>query len=203
MRIRLAMIIAVSCVLALTGLGQAAPPFGSKWVTTYDGYLQEDGGGFVLADTLIVVNNAHGSAAMPVWIEVYDKYGTAVPVASEGQTLLNGGSALAGNAIPSNGFGWITLGMIVNRATLDPWGFAGGEKFVFKVSAGLRGMPPIIEVKQVIYSAAQEFPGEAIWQPANIKTWAETCLGGLKGPGVTKLPKKMKWGLTADEALSP
>jgi hypothetical protein len=144
---------------------------------------------------------------MQIWIEVFDKYGTL-----EGeQTLLHDGTELPGNSIPSLGYGWITLGMIVNRATQDPSGNAGGENFSFRITNNLPSTPPIIQVKQVTYSTpstppiiqvkqvtystAQPFPGEAIWQHDNINMWSETCLGGHMGPGVCRIPKKMRcWG---------
>ena len=183
---KLVVVMAVIGVLAFAGWAVAAPPFPAKWIITYDGYLQEDAQGAVLADTLFVVNNAH-SAAMPVWIEVFNKYGEFV---QEGP-LYDGGDQVT-NA-PTNGYVWVTLGMIVGRVTHDPWGFAGGEKFLVKITTGTLSKTPTVEVKQVIYNTVQEYPGEAIWQAGNIKTWAETCLGGIKGPGVVKVPKVMKW----------
>ena len=178
--------VAMICVLVFAGSAFAAPPFAAPWITTYDGYLQEDDQGWVLADTLIVVNNP-AKGVMSVWIEVFDKDGVTVVE----QALLNGGNPLS--SIPVNGYGWTTLGVLVNRPTHDPWGFAAGEKFSFRIFTSVRAMPPIVEVKQVIYNSLQEFPGEAIWQAGNIKTWAETCLGGLLGPGVTRVPKKMRY----------
>ena len=107
-------------------------------------------------------------------------------------SLLNGGVALENNNIPVKGFGWITLGMIVSRATQNPLGSPGGEKFTFKVSTGKSGdailKPTIVEVKQVTYNTRQVNPGQAIWNPTLIKTWAETTLGGRRGPGVVKYP---------------
>lgn len=187
---KLVLTLAVACVLAFAGSVLATPPFPNYYIVKYDGYLHENDSGFVLADTLIVVNNAKRKK-MKVWIQVYDKYGTAVntyPPDIHGETLLNGGDPLTDNIIPAEGFGWITLGMIVSRKTSDPWGYDGAEKFPFKIFTSRKDMPPVVEVKQVIYTTAQEFPGEAIWNPANIKTWAETCLGGLHAPGVVKTP---------------
>jgi hypothetical protein len=183
------MMIAAFYVVAFAGAVFAQAPFARKWVVKYDGYLHEDPTGAVLADTLIVVNNSNENKGMPIWIEVFDKYGTL-----EGeQTLLNDGSELEENSIPSSGYGWITLGMIVNRATQDPWGNAAGENFSFRITNHLGSTPPIIQVKQVIYSTVQQFPGEAIWQADNIKMWSETPLGGHMGPGVCRVPKKMRW----------
>jgi hypothetical protein len=187
MKKELILVIALVCALTFAGSALAQPPFTQKWQATYDAYLDEDIVGAVLADTLIVVNNSHNVNAMPVYIEVFDKHGNPL---GEGY-LYNGGSVVT--TAPVNGYVWVTIGMIVGRPTQDPWGSAGGEKFRFRVSSGLTYKPPIIEVKQVIYNTRVPYPGEAIWQPANIKTWAETCLGGLKGPGITRVPKKMQW----------
>jgi len=189
---KLVLTLAVACVLAFAGSVLAAPPFSGYYVVKYDGYLQKDAAGMVLADTLIVVDNAKTGLKMKVWIQVYDKYGTPVNMYGEppvhGETLMNGGSPLTNNIIPGDGFGWITLGMMVPRQTFDPWGIAGAEKFTYKIFTSRKDMPPIVEVKQVIYNSLQEYPGEAIWNAANIKTWAETCLGGLHAPGVVKSP---------------
>jgi hypothetical protein len=139
-----------------------------------------------LADTLIVVTNP-GTVPMKAWIEVFDKHGVAVGQ----QTFYNGGTPIT--QINVNGYGWITLGMIVNRTTHDPWNFPGGEKFAFKIYTDIT-MTPIVEIKQVIYDGLQSAPpGEAIWQASAIRTWAEAALGGLKGPGVTKAPLKYRW----------
>lgn len=204
MQKKLFTMLAVVFSLVIAGSALAAEPFAPRWVVTYDGYVQRNALDTYLADTLIVVNNSHKTIDMLVWIEVFDKHGDPIPAGSLGQTLLNDGEPLESNTIPVNGYGWITLGMIIDRSTHDPWGEIGGaEKFSFRISyAGQMCTPPITEVKQVIYHAGTKFPGKAIWQPANIKTWAETCLGGLMGPGVTKVPNKMKWGLTADKALA-
>ncbi len=184
---KLTLILAVIAVLGFVGTSLAAPPFTAKQVIKYDGYLQEDATGNVLADTLFVVNN-YNKKMLPVWIEVYDKYGTLVV---EG-TLLNGGSPLEDNLIPVRGFGWVTLGMMVTGPTHDPYGFEGyGQKFTVIISTGKADAilkATIVEVKQVIYETAQQYPGEAIWNAAVIKTWAETALGGLRGPGLVKIP---------------
>jgi hypothetical protein len=204
MKKELIFIMALVCGVAFAASALAAPPFSAKWVITYNGYVQRDAQGSYAADTLIVVNNSSTTNNMGVWIEVFDKYGNPIPLASEGQTLFNGGSPLVANMILPNAYGWITLGMIIDRTTHDPWGVEPwAEKFSFRVSTGLHIKPPIVEVKQVIYNSGTDFPGEAIWQPLNIKTWAETCLGGLTGPGVTKLPRKYKWGNAADQFLGP
>jgi len=189
---KLVLVLAVACVLAFAGSVLAAPPFAAKYVVKYDGYLQKDTVGAVLADTLIVVDNAKTGLKMKVWIQVYDKYGNPVNEYGEppvhGETLWNGGSPLNNNIIPGDGFGWITLGMMVPRQTFDPFGVAGGEKFTYKIFTSRADMPPVVEVKQVIYNGLQQYPAEAIWNAANIKTWAETCLGGLHAPGVVKSP---------------
>ena len=174
-------------VLALAASAFAAPPFTVKQRIVYDGYLQQSGTGpfSVLADTLFVVNNAN-AVQLPAWIEVYEKHGLLI---AEGP-LFNGGDPIS--SIAPNGFGWITLGMVVNNPTHDPWGFAGGQKFVVKISTGPGDpgaiKPTIVEVKQVIYTVSQQYPGEAIWQAGLIKTWAEAALGGLRGPGLVKAP---------------
>lgn len=191
-------IFVIVCTLLLAASALAAPPFTAKWIVTYDGYVQMDWNeqspppGFptaLLADTLIVVNNGSGNL-IAVWIEVYDKYGTKVGE----QTLLNGGSPLEGNNIPINGFGWVSLASIVKRDTHDPWGFAAGEKFLIKISTSFVKIPPIVEIKQIIYNSALTMPpGEAVWRADLMKTWAEAALGGLKGPGITKVPTTMQW----------
>lgn len=140
---RLALILTVGCVLVFAGSVLAAPPFPSNYIVKYDGYLQEDPDGNVLADTLIVVNNAK-SKKMKVWIKAYDKYGTPVnvyPPDIHGETLLNGGSPLENNIIPGNGFGWITLGMMVLRATKASSGYYGAEKFTYKIFTSRKDMP--------------------------------------------------------------
>lgn len=195
----LVLILVAVFVAAFAGSALAAPLFPVKWIAKYDGYVQMDWDeqapppGFptaLWADTLIVVNNANNAKTMPVWIEVYDKYGTLVGE----QTLLNGGNLLENNLIPTNGYGWVSLADIIRRDTKDPWGFPAGEKFAFKISTGLLGTPPIVEVKQIIYNEPLTMlPAEAVWRADLMRTWAETVLGGLKGPGVIKVPKKMKW----------
>jgi len=190
--------VAILSIVALAGSALAQPPFAAKQIIVYDGYLQQDvdnppGSGITLlvADTLFVVNNGNKNATtqLDVWIEVFDKHGTLI---DEG-TLYNGGSPLENNKIPFSGFGWITLGMIVGRDTVDPWGYPAGEKFVVKISTGKGDAgatkAATVEVKQVIYEAGNEAPaGEAIWRADLMKTWAETCLGGRNGPGVVKHP---------------
>lgn len=177
------MIAACFCVLAFAGSAS-----GAAFQITYDGYLQKVAAqGGVSADTLIVVNNPNPSNAMPVTIQVFDKHGV---LEADTTFLYDGGSQVS--TAPPNGYVWITLGMIVGRDTHDPWLFPGAEKFLFKVTTGGRQVPTV-EIKQVIYNAPQEYPGEGIWQAGNIKTWAETCLGGKKSPGITKVPKKVPW----------
>jgi len=189
---KLAFILVVMGLLAFAGPAIAAPPFGANIIMTYDGYLDQTiiVGPWVLADTLIVVTNTNKPGKnLAAWIEVFDKSGNLV---AEGK-FYNGGVQIT--TIPANGFGWITLGMIVPRPTLDPWGYAGGEKFVIKISTD-KGQqynpgPPIVEIKQVIYKTREEHPGELIWKPGNIQTWAETVLGGKLTPGVVRYPKNI------------
>jgi hypothetical protein len=150
----------------------------------YDGYLQMTvvpPSKSIIADTLIVVSNP-GTYNATCNITVYDKHGVVVV---QDALLYNGGSQIS--SIPANGFGWITLGMLVNRTTKDPWGFEGlGEKFVYRIKFQSK-YPAIVEIKQVIYNVAQEFP-DAIWNAANIKSWTETSLGGIRANGLISLP---------------
>jgi hypothetical protein len=178
---KLVILMATLCVFVFAGAALAGPPnFNAKWVIMYDGYLQELPTGAVLADTFIVVNNPKASN-MGVWIEVYDKYGELVAAG----TFYDGGNPLSNNVLPGGDYGWITLGMLVPRATADPWGMPGAEKFSFKVFTAPSTTVPVVEVKQVIYNTEEDSPGEAFWQGlGNIKTWSETCLGGNQAPGV-------------------
>ncbi|NVM20241.1 MAG: hypothetical protein HWN68_00490 [Desulfobacterales bacterium] len=183
---KLVFILAVICVLAFVGSAPAGPPAGTKWMITYDGYLEKltDPGGITTmsADTLIVVNNSHPAAGMAALIDVFDKKGNKVNDTPLG--LLNGGAIWPNNIIPADAYGWITLGMIVARDTADPWGFPGAEKFSFRIYTN-PSTPPVVEVKQVIYSGPTEKPpGELIWQTQYFRTWCETSLGGLNGTGV-------------------
>jgi hypothetical protein len=177
-------------ILVFAASAFSAPVFeGVKQIIVYDGYLQQSGQAApftITADTLFVVNNAN-KVAMLAWIEVYNKYGIIV---GEG-FLYNGGNP--SSTVPANGYLWITLGMIVPRATHDPWGFPGGEKFQVKISTGPGDAgnlkPTIAEVKQVIYNVPTTMlPGEAIWQAGNFRTWAEAALGGRTSPGLVKSP---------------
>ena len=151
----------------------------------YDGYLQMSvlpPVKSVLADTLIVVSNP-GTTAAQCNITVYDKHGVII---KENALLYNGGSQIS--SIPANGFGWITLGMLVDRTTKDPWGFEGlGEKFVYRIKFASK-YPAIVEIKQVIYDVAQMHPHEAIWNAVHFKTWTEASLGGMRANGLISLP---------------
>jgi hypothetical protein len=178
----------VACVLVLAGSALANPPKYTGTVIAYDGWLHQnyDPGGIqfqdILADTLIVVNNGHHTQSMNVYIQVYDKHG----ILENESTFWNGGDPLAGDTLPPQSYGWITLGMLVNRGTHDPWGFTDrGEKFLIKVSSST-GIPLTVEIKQVIYTGPQTapYPGEHIWNTNIFKTWTETSLGGKKGNGV-------------------
>jgi len=190
---RFAIGLAVVCVFVLAGTALAAPPFGAPWMISYDGYLQQTdpGGGtqLVQADTLIVITNSHPSRNMGVWIEVFQKDGTNVYAGN----LYDGGQLLpltgSTPTLGGNKWCWITLGMVVNRATVDPWGFTGGEKFSFRIYTAPSITAPVVEVKQVVYSTPMEIPpGELIWQSQYFKTWSEAALGGLNGTGVVKAP---------------
>lgn len=197
-------VLAIGTVVITTPALAAPPAGGAKQIIMYDGYVQNvpdgqgQGGttGAVLADTLIVVSNPWPLKAALAWLEVYDKYGTLV---WEG-TLLNGGNPLQDNKIPQLGYGWITLGTIlappaaglptsVNRATHDPWGFEGrAEKFGIRIYSGLKKIPQIVEIKQIVYKAEEPYPAEACWNSSAIHSWTETSLGGLRGNGTVKIP---------------
>ena len=160
-------------------------------MVVYGGYLDKTQDG-ILTDTLITVTHGNKTSSMKARIEVYDEQGTKIAE----QPLMNGGEPPLYNEISIGGIGWVTLGMIVNRTTKSPFGAPGGENFSFKVVTG-KGDPgntkaTAVQVKRVMYYSRQEFPGEAIWNAANIKSWAETALGGKNGPGVVKHPAG--WG---------
>jgi hypothetical protein len=188
---KVSLIMAVVCVLVLAGSALANPPKYTGTVIAYDGWLHQNylppvGGVFqnILADTLIVVNNGHHTQSMNVYIQVYDKHGYL----EAESTFYNGGSLLVGDTLPPQSYGWITLGMLVNRGTHDPYGeqFTDrGEKFLIKVSSST-GIPLTVEIKQVIYTDPQmtPYPGEHIWNTNLFKTWTETSLGGKNGNGV-------------------
>lgn len=214
---KLVFFVAIISIFAIAASAFAVPPFMEKQLIIYDGYLEKDATGGVLADTLFVVNNTNKSGvSLEVWIEVFDKHGNLV---AEG-TLYNGGIPLVNNQIPRYGYGWITLGMIVPRPTYDPMDLPGGEKFVVKIVTGKGDpgatKPTIVEVKQIIYEPNLQctdchrhllpgmppedcmachgsephpmVPPTACWMSRAIKSWAETCLGGKRGPGVVKHP---------------
>jgi hypothetical protein len=170
----------VVSVFAFAGLAQADLIPGFRYVISYDGYVEVHDR-IVFTDTLIVVNNADPIAPMPLWLEVFDKKGEPV---WEGE-LFDGGLPLP--RVPPNGYGWITLGMIlqmVGRDTHDPWGSPAAEKLHIRISAKHEGstlrIVPTVEIKQVIYQQPISVPGRAIWQPAMFRCWTETALGGNK-----------------------
>jgi len=182
----------VACFLGFTGRALATQPdFIPAWILAYDGYLTENTMGYVSADTLITVFNSHPSRSMGVFIEVYDKHGLVMghsPFYNGGLPLPPPASENFGVLLPLR-YGWVTLGMIVTGPTHDPWGFTTrGEKFSYKIYTTPKSTPPVVEVKQVIYSLFQEHPGEVIWNTENFKTWTETSLGGLYGTGLIKVP---------------
>jgi hypothetical protein len=118
---------------------------------------------------------------MAIWIRVHDKHGELV---TEGMLHNSKGYRLT---VPSKGYLWVTLGMLVHRATKDPFGSLSGEKFQFTIFIGpnpsevkpYRPAKPIVEVKQVIYHDDVNIslpPEKAIWKSSYIKTWAETSL---------------------------
>jgi hypothetical protein len=173
-------------------MGAVCPslPFNVRQQIMYDGYLDmtmDETGRHVLTDTLIVLTNTNKvNKNLHAWIEVFDKDGI-----KRGQgKLYNGGQEIT--TIGSKAFGWITLGMLVDRATHNPFGSPGGEKFVIKISTDVggqwKGGVAPVEVKQVTFKTRQENPGEAIWNAADIATWSETTLGGKLTPGLVYYP---------------
>jgi len=174
---------------AETSVVCSSPGFNFNQQVVYDGYLDKSGQG-ILADTLIIVSNTNKVGKnIQALIDVFDKYGKHE---IQGK-FYNSGQQIA--TIPANGFGWITLGMLVSRATQTPFGSPGGEKFTIKISTDKGGQykcgPTIVEVKQVSYKTRQENPGKAIWNAANIATWSETALGGKLSSGVVWYPKNI------------
>ena len=175
------LITAIVAALAFSGLAHAALIPGVEFVIGYDGYVEMRGGA-VLADTLIVVNNVDPFTNMPLWLELFDKYGKQI---WEGE-FLNGGGPLP--AVVPNGYGWITLGMILQMAgigeTINPFGEPGATKFYIRISG--KYVPPslklipTVEIKQVIYQTFELEPASAIWQPILFRSWTETALGGSK-----------------------
>ena len=125
------LITAVVAVLAFAGLVNAGLIPGVEFVIGYDGYVEMHGGA-VFADTLIVVNNVDPYTNMPLWLELFDKHGKLF---WEGE-FLNGGEPLS--VVAPNGYGWITLGMILKMAgigdTYDPFGRAGAIKYYIRIS---------------------------------------------------------------------
>jgi hypothetical protein len=165
--------------MMLTGAANANPIPGFTYVISYDGYLQKTENA-VLADTLIVVNNPNPFSKMPLWLEVFDKKGVQV---WEG-LMWDGG--VPTNSVPPNGYGWITLGMVIPRPTQDPSGIVGAaEKFHYRITAlhpeTTMRIVPTVEIKQVIFTNPVTMPiKEAIWRTELFKSWTEAALGGNK-----------------------
>jgi hypothetical protein len=160
---------------------QAALPPWVEYIIAYDGYVERHTvtAPFFTADTLFVINNTHPIDWMNVWVEVFEKKGNLV---WEGE-VWDGGVQVP--QIAPNGFGWFTLGMILNMIgldTVDPFGNLAAEKFFVRISCGHLQNPieivPTVEVKQVIYKQEVVQPGLAIWKPWLIGTWSEAALGG-------------------------
>ncbi len=189
---KLVIIMAAFCVLALAGTVMAGLPLGTKWVITYDGYICQDLSSetkTITADTLIVVTNSHPTWTMNVLLDFFDKDGTKINTSPVG--LLAGTPPLLRDEVPTDGYGWITLSYVLNRDSIDPTGVHGyGEKLSFRVYTSPGKIPPVVEVKQVIYKNPIEYEvlGDPrhlfVWFPAYIQTWAETALGGLTGTGL-------------------
>lgn len=170
-------------VVVCPGPMQAALPPWLEYILVYDGYVERHmsptGAAAFTADTLFVINNTDPTDLMNVWVEVFEKHGQLV---WEGRVWDGGQPVLQ---IVPNGYGWFTLGMIlniVNINTTDPFGNQGGEKFLVRISAAhlLSGfnLVPTVEVKQVLYQTEIDLPEFAIWQPMLIKSWSEAALGG-------------------------
>jgi len=173
--------IALIGFLVFPGMMQAALPSWVEYIIAYDGYVERHTTTAPLftADTLFVVNNPHPFANMNVWVEVFEKKGELM---WQGE-LWDGGVQVL--QIAPNGFGWFTLGMILNMIgldTRDPFGNPAAEKFFVRISAAHPGDPfeiiPTVEVKQVIYKQEVFQPGLTIWQPLLIGSWSEAALGG-------------------------
>jgi hypothetical protein len=174
-------IVAAVAAMAFSGIVHADPIPGFTYAISYDGYLQRNTDNTIIADTLIVVNNPNPFSSMPLWIEIFDKHGLPV---WQGP-MWDGGKPT--NSIVANGYGWITLGMVVPRPTHDPFGVVGAaEKFHYRITAlhpetTLR-IVPTVEVKQVIYTDQQPVTDakSVIWQTSLFKSWTEAALGGSK-----------------------
>lgn len=179
-------ITALVFVFVFAGLAHSGLIPGVEFVIAYDGYV-EMRDGLAAADTLIVVNNVDPTTTMPLWLEIFDKHGSLV---WEGE-FFNGGTSTP--RVKPNGYGWITLGMILQMTgvpqTLDPFENPGATKFYIRISGkyvppSLR-LIPSVEIKQVVYQSLVNDPGTAIWQSTLFKTWTETALGGNKfSPGM-------------------
>lgn len=184
MKRSIVLMLVLAGVLTLTGALRADVPPWFEYVIAYDGYVERHTTGgmpFFSADTLFVINNTHPSDMLDLWFEIYDKHGLLL---WEGE-VWDGGMPIP-QVVP-NGFGWITLGMIlnmINRDTFDPFGGPAAEKFYVRISGAHRNSPlkmvPTVEVKQVLYYNDVDMPEFHIWQPWLIRSWAETGLGGNK-----------------------
>lgn len=183
---KLALITALVCVLAFAGTALAAAPTYTGTVIAYDGWLhqvydQTPALTALIADTLIVVTNGHPGLPFNAAIQVYDTAGTYYGSVNFFVGFLPPAQLAA---IPPQQYGWITLGHIVQRSTVDPWNFPAGEKFLFEISTNT-SIPPTVEIKQVVYTTPSPVaPAEKIWQTEGFKTWTETSLGGNNANGV-------------------
>lgn len=183
---------AIFCILTFSESAIAGQPgwwnYNKDCVIHFDGYLQmtEDPPFKIIqADTLIVITNTGLNTPMDVAIDVFDKYGNPVV---EGAMFLDGGMPI--RSVPANGFGWITLAQLVNRATADPYGTLGlAEKFSYRIWAQKpESLMPVVEVKQFVYTSHYmlelDAPYHGPWEPVNFSNWTETSLGGKWGTGI-------------------
>lgn len=168
-------------------LGLAAVSLAADWAEIiYGGYVSVTTPQpvNVLADTGIWVFNPNASAITCRISHVINKYGT---VLLTNQLLLDGGNPIT--SIPAGGHGWTTLGLMLTNMPA-PGPEIGAYKLLYRIVCdGTAARVPLVEIKEVIYTTPQVIEQEGsnpIYNPAVIKTWAETALGGPYGPGKYK-----------------
>ena len=182
-------IAALVLVLSLTTMSSA-----QEWAEIiYGGYVHvtlyvpSPPSVFVLADTGIWVFNPNPTPITCNISHLIDKYGNILLLNAP---LLDGGQPIT--SIPRGGNGWTTLGQLLTLVAppLEPP--LGTNKLLFRVSCtGQAARVPVVQVKEVIYITEQEVSGDSpgsnpILNPVNIRTWAETSLGGPTGTGKYK-----------------